>query len=505
MTPERGLITVDEGDHETTERAPAPERLKADVIGIEILPDGRVVAVGLQGGRQRRPGRPDSFVRVAGSPEQLAEWLGDGRLACDRINLCLPAHIFVAKRLELPSTDPDEVASMVGYEVQGLVPFAEGEAEHAFVPGGTTDAGYTCVTTFLAPASALDSAVAPLKDAGLSLDRLIVSPVALAAWARVMRGYGAAASDAAVIVADDPTGVQTVALQGAGLVCWRATRLAADVTSDRGRMDAAVADAADAAGHLGGPSPCLLFAVPDGAGDLLRSRLAEQGVEVSLAKVPDDAGQVAPELCLGAEEAAVPESAIARAYGAAAVGLVPEFAGFNLLPESLRAVRRRRSLLRALAATAILALTLVGLVVALVQVQVHRQTRRIRALRAEIAPIKHAALAVEEKRQQLKMLTAQASERALPLVALAELHEHTPGGVHISELKVKGNTVEITGQAEVPEDAYTYPSILAQSEAYEWVSLRGTHPVKRGGGVVTEFACTCRVVVPDIVEQGAGP
>ena len=54
--------------------------------------------------------------------------------------------------------------------------------------------------------------------------------------------------------------------------------------------------------------------------------------------------------------------------------------------------------------------------------------------------------------------------------------------------------VAIVGQAQSPDLAYSYPSVLMRSPAFGNVRFTGAHPVQKGKGTVTEFSCSWQAV-----------
>jgi Tfp pilus assembly protein PilN len=142
------------------------------------------------------------------------------------------------------------------------------------------------------------------------------------------------------------------------------------------------------------------------------------------------------------------------------------------------------------------------LTAALMQAACLRLESRIGRLRGEIAPIEDTANAVARKRQQLLALDAHLAQGPLPLIVLTELYRVTPEGVNIVQLRMRGDEVDITGQADPAERAYTYLSDLMESRVLTDVHFHGAHPVRRGAGAVTEFSYTCQAAVPQAASKG---
>jgi type IV pilus assembly protein PilN len=131
----------------------------------------------------------------------------------------------------------------------------------------------------------------------------------------------------------------------------------------------------------------------------------------------------------------------------------------NLLPHREAARQARRQQLRAMVLLSLLS----GLVVALLQgwylqQQVERQQARNRYLQSEIAlldtQIKTVAGLEGEiafLRARLQAMEALQSERNFPVYWLAELARQVPGGMHLSQLRQQGRSLEIKGVAQSGE------------------------------------------------------
>ena len=480
-------------------------RLSADVVGVELLADGTALAVGLRKGNERPK---VAFARLFESAEELAGALMERKLRCGTLNVCIPGHRCASRRIRLPSTEPTEIRSMVEFEAERLIPFAEGKTVHAFIASNSGDSGYTDALVFLTQESIIQPYIEPLLRKGLMPDRVLPAPVALLGWACAMEGIEPDDHKALVLVVVAGS-VDVVALLGDRIAYSRGiapgTRgiredlelLAQVATSishataslgrkpDRVRVAAAQSDTEYLAAELGRR---LALELGDGASAECSSRVEAIGSPV-------------PEGLSVGEGAAELSGAMLRALGAAAIEFVPELSGFNMLPESLSRLKRRAAFRKQLLVSLILSVALLAIAAALAEQQIHRQRRRIQAFRVQIAPIKDMAVALQRKKEQMKVLHAHVSDRDLPLIVLAELYQLTPSGIHLVGLEVSGTKVRITGQAESAGLAYSFPSVLMHSKVLGGVLFHGAQPVSVRGGSVTEFSCSCTAAIPEDLDE----
>lgn len=476
--------------------APTPPsgrpRQRCDVLGLDLLPDGRVVAVGLSRAGRGRAVR--TFVHVAASAAELAGDLAAGRIVARRTNLALPRPKVVTKNLRLPSVRPDEVRTMIDFESAGLMPLAEGRNVRAFVGASDPAAGYTEVSLFVTPDTVVEDYLAPL---GRPVDRVVASPVALLAWARVL----GPSSQPRILLTADRWSLDAVTLRGGCLGYCRTMPRAGGDLIGQAMIEQAAESLAQAQAHAEGGGDVLLIAPAEEGLQLvcrlcLRSGTPEQPAVLRWVSGLGQTGEEPGGAIATGELAA----AVARAGGAAAVDFAPELGGFNLLAARLVASQRRRGLRRQVGRAAVLAGLLIGLLAATLKIQAHQRADQIDHLEAQLEPIRATAQGVSEKREQLMLLQSQLAGRGQPLAVLAELYAITPKGIQLVEIKLNGRELTITGQAQTAGQAYQFPAVLMRSRLFDRVQFGGATPVTRPGGVVTEFSCTCQVVPPASAE-----
>jgi len=463
---------------------------RADLVGVELLPDGRAVAVGLRRDGDRAV---PCFARVAESARQLAEQLEERAEGGFRLNVCLPGYKCVARPLELPSTDRNEIAAMLEFELADAAPFEHDDILHACAPAGEGRAGYTKLLAFVASDRMVNEHLSPLLEADLVPDRVLGAPVCLAAWART--AADCPDDEGCLVSAADRWGLDVAATRDGAMLQGRGTRMDSTRTDANPRALAAeLAKSLPRIRDAVGDEGCrALLAVPEACERPLADLLGERATWVNDVGTVDNVCGEGSSADVAGLEAGMPDGlrpALLRAYGAAAADSLPWLADFNLLPRSLAAAEQRRALKhRLIVSGGLLALVLV-LAAALVLVRCGRLRRRIEELDASVASIRDTATEVSAKAAQLRVMTAQLTDRDMPLEVLSELYRLTPRGVHVIELRLAGEQAELVGQAQSPDLAYSFPSNLMESALFRKVHLHGAHPVNRAGGTVTEFSCS---------------
>lgn len=123
-----------------------------------------------------------------------------------RAVLVVPRGQAILRDFELPAGTPEELASMVRFQVEREVPLPLGEIRYSFVETGRAD-GKVRVQVAAAHREPLDQAVAALEAAGLKVSGAVVSSYGLLALPRDAQGPSAlvevSAGEAEILVAEN--------------------------------------------------------------------------------------------------------------------------------------------------------------------------------------------------------------------------------------------------------------------------------------------------------------
>jgi hypothetical protein len=138
-----------------------------------------------------------------------------------------------------------------------------------------------------------------------------------------------------------------------------------------------------------------------------------------------------------------------------------------------------------------------------------RLARACGLVQAQIAPIEKLAGGVDRKRQRLKAVQRQLSNRGRITETLAELYECTPKEISISVLDIAWKqgamSIDLQGQADLLPTALEYTNAVRDAPLLRTMQILDAQQVPRpdGRGVV-EFKAHCSI--PDAPPGGpAGP
>ena len=140
----------------------------------------------------------------------LEEFTGRNTLRGDRVALSVPGQLGLTKFIKLPPIEAKKIPDIVKYEARQQIPFPLEQVvwDWQRLPGGFEEGGFVLdaeVAIFAMKRDQVFKALAPLQDAGVEIDILQLTPVALANMAMFDQLPPAAAADpekppAAVVV-----------------------------------------------------------------------------------------------------------------------------------------------------------------------------------------------------------------------------------------------------------------------------------------------------------------
>ncbi len=387
---------------------------------------------------------------------------------------CLPRQSVNIRMLDLPSTEPSEIADMVDLQVTKQTPYSKDEVlcDHRIL--GSNRSGYTQVMLVIVQRSVLRQRYAAIEAAGLQIEKMSVTSEGLLSWCAasnvgldstvVLLDVGAASSELAVI-------------SGGRLAFTRGMRVgAADLLTDfAGNKDRFMREV-------------------NRSMDMCRTELAGLAPERAVIT-----GAVVPELeaCLGDAlglgvssidslsfmQGAPPEpdlkSGEYRAVSLAAltgIAVAPAAVQFNLVPD---VVKMRKDLaLRSRRLSGFVVLIMAALVAssffAVVKVLLVKHRHDI--LRSKFEESLPTVSRVERMRELIKIVHERDNARDALFTIIDALHDVVGDEVNIDSADLDGLTGRITliGSAGTPRDIRNLITKLEQSDHFESVKEAGT-------------------------------
>lgn len=369
----------------------------------------------------------------------VRSFLEEGSIETDRCFVVLPRRMALISRLSLPAAAKSDLAQVVEFELERLVPLAREEVYFDFLVrevGAKLD-----VQVISLPRRVVAEVLGALEDAGVRARSVAVTPVALYDYLRFcdLGGVGPVA-----VLRQDGTDVEIDLVSQGALAATHVLR-PAEVSSMQavtrlvGREVAAAGASAESLEVFG------IVEDASGGEPLLPAELSDSGREL-LQKAAARLG--APS---GFFESASP--ALLPALGAGLAAVREGAASFNVLPvEERRAVEEGAPVVTFLLAALLVLVTVVWLVSAVIKD--HATVGRLRAELAELEPRLRQVRRNEEEASQIreKLDLLARDERRRSAAFLHELTQVVPADAYLTTFRVRSDRVEVEGFARSASD-----------------------------------------------------
>jgi Tfp pilus assembly protein PilN len=401
-------------------------------------------------------------------------FLEEGSIETDRCYVVLPRRSALISRLALPAAAKSDMAQVIEFELERLVPIAREEIYFDFL---VRDLGTKLdVQVVSVPRRVVGEVLGALEDAGVRARSVAVTPIALFDYVRFCDLD--ATAPVAILRQDGPDFEMDLVYQGAlaATHVLRPTEVASVQSVSRlvAREVAAT----------GAPSDSVqLFSLVDGASpNPLPGELRDSGRE--LVRRAKDRLTAPEEFFETADPLLVP------ALGAALAAVREGTASFNVLPaEERRAVEEGAPVLTFLLAAVLVVVTLVWLVSAVIKD--HSTASRLHAELAELEPRLRAVHrnedAARELRDKLEVLTRDQRRRSAAF--LHELTQVIPTDAYLTTFRVRSDRIELEGFARSASDLIP---LLEKSPLFK--NPQFTSPVTKVQNNQERFSLTTEIV-----------
>lgn len=403
----------------------------------------------------------------------------------------LPRYEITTRIVELPSTDPDELDSMLKLNASEYVPFSDEETVVGHTLLHRETGGSSRVLAVFAHRDMLERHASVLKAAGVTPEGVFLSTATIASVVHGARAIGMPERYAIANLGAE--GIEVLAFGASGLEYVRAVS-----TSHEWNMDGP--DATEAVEE---------FAVEMRASMAAYRRASHDGQGVDLGYVACETCDPRPICDAAAHELTTPcepevfteslvNGPIDNSVSISLLGAALAVEGrakyvLRLTPPSLSHAREdaeRRTKIRNVALIAVLGVLLVG---ALYGQAVWQRTSYLSQLEKRIQAVEPAARASIEKQRQLLIIKSQVDEPATPLELLAEIAARSPGGMNITRYEYdEEDGITLQGRAYSESSPARLAQILRELGLDEFPQFKetqsfGWRPVKEFDQTVYEF------------------
>lgn len=429
---------------------------------------------------RKKNGRITTTVYSIDSAQDIRRLKRDASREC-RFVAVLPKSAYLARTVQLPLIDPNQMQEMIRLEAEGLAPAGFGSFEFAHCCKKDDQTDRRRFEIFLARSCEMEVFLSHFQRYGVTPDVILPSQVL---WDAILNrtpnidvlacACGGSGVELACRHAEESILVRSV--KGSSTTSrYRQEMTDALVeflrsTSDENSLNAAQRTI----GRLGQDCPEIPLNGDVSVYDVSRDVGIDQRIDIDSKKV-STSSLIAGLLLLDGD-------------------LAPIWSTANLLPAGIQSKRDHRLVYQSLMVTAAATITTVLLIYAAIQVAIWRNQSANEEILQKIVVIKDEGALIGSRLKQIELLRDANASRRRFLNLIEGLHHATPLGVTYNKLTLTADgQVRLRGQAASVALPFELPEKLDAQPIFKDVLLQDAGSVQRAGGSLTEFRIDCQL------------
>ena len=418
--------------------------------------------------------------------EKLSEAIRKRQIRVKHWVISVPDSLCITKTIELPAASVEQAYKMLEFELSSYLPLPAEELVYGCVPVSRNE-GLLKVLVYILKLKTLDSFLAKFKSVGIRPSRVMVDSAAVRSW--FGRDRDSIAGHINILFAKENLFVsatkdgtlqkyEEIAIQNGDIQSQRENitdqinHLATELTSDK--------------------QPALKIAANSDIQPEIKKWFEGDYNNIEFIKRPQLESFVKGVL---PEKDYTFEAIVSQGLVRAAED--SDFVFLNLLGRNVLKRAGQKQLITNAAVTSVLSVFVVLCLWLNFAVMNWRIQRACQKITKEIAPIKHIAADVESKRQKVKAIQAQLSNRRQISGIFSQLYKYSPKQISISQMsyssKANAASVNIKGQADTLSNAFEYSDAMKDSELLNNIQIINAQQIPRPGGSIVEFKAECTV------------
>ena len=402
----------------------------------------------------------------------------------------VPASAATAKNIEVPSTDPEEIKSIINLQASRHTPYSREEVLISYINLGLNASNNTRILLVIVHRPGVKERIEILEKAGLNVDKVLFVPEAQARfYAKALNlkkeappvgvidfslnatSFIVIAKGTLLFVRHIPIGIKGI-LEGA-----EATAKLQDELMKS--MDAFTQEAGKEA-----PNSYTVTTKHEAVGNILAALKDTLGLEFQVSEFAHfikGSGDVRKKLLSDFGD----DSFLDVIAPAASAGKCE----INLMPEEMILKRSVDQQSKEASKSGVAAIIIMLLVGAIIMSNIYfKDTYLNKNLREQFAPQKEQVQSLEEQMNKSKLVRGYIKNRMVSLDIIDDLYTITPHTTYLNNIVVdEDGTVTIDGISDSTALVYTYLQSLQDSPKFKEAKLRSTSPKKDNGKDVATF------------------
>jgi Tfp pilus assembly PilM family ATPase len=414
----------------------------------------------------------------------VSKTFAPSHLAGSTVLACIPRQMVNIRMLELPSTDPAEIADMVELQAGKQTPYSRDEVvvDYRLVPDGRP--GYTRVMLAIAQNSLLRERFNQIEELGLEVQRMSVSSEGVANWCAAAVAGG---PDRTAVVLDVDSFYSDLAVVAKGALVYTksivigANHLLADYDRWKEKLAREAKQALEACRSEMGELQCDEV-ILSGAASRIKDfdRFLTESLAVPCRNV-DALAQVKEwPLKPSLKDAAFSAVSLTPLIG---IALAPSSADFNLCPETVRMRRNLVAKARSLTTLGMLVMTAFFSVSAYATAKYYVEKHRLDRLHAVFSSVQPVVKHVEAMQEIIKAVNKRQNPKLAAINVLEGVQKLVPEEALLDAVDVDLGLLQVTlrGAAVSRQEIRTLINNLEQSPLFRDVKEIGTTTMDANG------------------------
>jgi len=412
----------------------------------------------------------------------------------------IPASAATAKNIEVPSSDPEEIKSIINLQASRHTPYSREEVLISYINLGMNASNNTRVLLVIVHRDIVKERISILERAGLDVEKIIFVPEAQARFyskalnlkkeapafgvidfALNTTSYIVISKGALLFVRHIPVGIKSI-IQGADATAKLQDEL-------KKSMEAFMQEE----GHEA-PKSYVVTTSHEAVKNVLPALKQDLGIELLLSAFSNfvkGPGDVLKKLQSDfADDSFLDVIAPASTVGKCEI---------NLMPEEMVLKKKVELQSKEVSKSGVAAVIIMVLVGAMIMSNIYfKDTYLNKNLRDHYAPQKEQVQLLQEQMNKAKLVREYIKKRMASLDIIHELYSVTPNTIYLNNIAVDDDgKVTIDGIADTMAEVYTYVKSLGDSSMFKEAKLKSTSTKKDNGKDVAAFSIDFKLSIKE--------
>jgi Tfp pilus assembly PilM family ATPase/Tfp pilus assembly protein PilN len=404
----------------------------------------------------------------------------------------VPPSMTTTKNIEIPSTNEEEIKSIVSLQASRHTPFSREEIQVSYVNLGVHKGNYTKILLIIANKNVIKNQLDILAKAGLKVNHVVFSPEGIAALYGTGAGLKAEASPVAVIDVTDEYTDFVVTLRGLSLVSrnipigkqhLRDPESVAKLVDELSKtVEAYQSDEIEAV-------PAKYIIANEDAADLKNALTERLGWQVEL-RTPAEFMKPSSSI-LKKLNKSFPEVSF---LGVFAPVVMMKDIKVDLMPEEILLQRSVEEQGKEVFKAAVLGFVILVLIALTVGLRMYFHHTALTNLQKKYKANREEVSMLENISRRADMLNSYMAGRTASLDVIMELYRKIPRDVYLSSIIMEADgTVNIQGVSDIASVVFNLGTTLKESDMFESVEIKSTTAKKDRGKDVSAFEISLKV------------